>query len=194
MSTTCTLPGERYYYHFEESDESAGEIETCENKPPASLKNYEREASKGDPGFWRRQFGDVVTSKQRKWDWMFGVFMPMICFYFDPGVFRTWGGDFGRDGLLDTYQLPAYILAYSAIMAQAAWLLWGEWLGRFRIAIGLILATAAVASFIIGLILFPFSMLGLLVAIGVLGFTPFFTAIIYWRNAVRAIRPPSTGD
>ncbi len=190
MNATCTVPGERYYYHFENIDESADALEIAETEPPASLEHYEK-PPEGHPNFWPRQFGEVVTRKQWIWDWMFGVFMPMICFYFDPGVFRTWAGEYSSGGLLSAYQLPAYVLAYSGIMAQAAWLLWGKSLGSFRIAIGLILATASVASLIIGVILFPFSVLGIFWLIGFLGFTPLLTAIVYWRNAVRAIRSAS---
>ena len=43
-------------------------------------------------------------------------------------------------------------------------------------------------SLAIGIILSPFSLLGLIILIGALGFVPFFTAIVYLRNAVRAIR------
>ena len=187
------MPGERYYYHFEEIDPSADVVELAETKPPASLEHYEKPPN-GDARFWRRQFGNVVTSKQHKFDWLMGVFMPMICFYFDPIVFREWNDSGpGSHGLLATYQLPAYALAFVAIMAQSAWLLWGERLGSFRIVTGLILATAAVASLIIGVILFPFSVVGMFFLIGFLGFTPVLTAIVYWRNAVRAIRPLHIG-
>lgn len=192
MNATCTLPGERYYYHFEEIGESPDEMQPVETEPPATLENYEK-PPKGVPKFWRRQFGNVVTSKQRKFDWIMGVFMPMVCFYFDPGVFREWGSEYVSRGLLAAYQIPAYALAYAAIMAQAAWLLWGERLGPFRLATGLILGTGAVVSLIIGVILFPFSLIGMVFMIGFLGFTPLLTAIVYGRNAARAMRRPRVG-
>ena len=190
MNATCTLPGERYYYHFEELDESAG-LEPAETQAVAAPEDQEK-PSDGELRFWRRQFAGIATARQRKWDWLFGVFMPMICFYFDPILFRDWKSEYGTSGLLSTYQIPAYALAFAAIMAQAAWLLWGDRLGSFRIAIGLTLAAAAVASLVIGVVLFPFSLIGSVFLIGLLGFTPLFTSLIYWRNAVRAMRPPLT--
>jgi hypothetical protein len=192
MNATCTVPGERYYYLFENIDESSDELSTAEAEAPETLENYEKPPA-GNPKFWRRQFGNVVTAKQRKFDWVMGVILPMVCFYFDPGVFRDWNSEYPSRALLGAYQLPAYVLAWAAIMAQSAWLLWGDWLGSFRILIGLILGTAAVVSLVIGVVLLPFSLLGTIVLIGLLGFTPLFSAIVYGRNAVRAMRPPQVG-
>ena len=38
----------------------------------------------------------------------------------------------------------------------------------------------------IGILIFPISLLGLFILIGVLGFTPLFAAVVFLRNAVRA--------
>lgn len=172
MDAAKTLPGERYYYCFEDPDESINvdhdhrdRIEKCS---VPSLESY----------------GDESAARQRKVDWIMGVFLPMICFYFDPIVFRS---GFGDDGLLSDYRLPAYVLAFSAIMAQAAWLLWGERLGWLRSIIGFVLLSATVAALLIGLVLFPISVLGIMFLIGLLGFTPFFAAMVYWRTARKAL-------
>ena len=121
----------------------------------------------------------------RKSDWYFGVWLPLICIYFDPFVFRTWSSS---DGLLDEYRPFVYLLSSVSVMAMVAWLLWGErleWLnGWFA---GIFFAASAV-SLVIGLILFPFSLLGLLALIGFLGFTPLVTAVVFARNGIRAIR------
>jgi hypothetical protein len=45
---------------------------------------------------------------------------------------------------------------------------------------------ASIISLAIGIVLFPFSLLGLIVLIGALGFTPLFTAFVYLRNAIRS--------
>lgn len=188
MDAATTLQGERYYYRFEDLDDnSAIERNVAEADSIPSLESYEKPPA-GHPNFWRRQFGEVVTAKQRKFDWFMGVILPMVCFYFDPIVFRS---EFENDGLLLNYQLPAYVLAFSAIMAQTAWLLWGERLGQLKFVVGLTLSVAAVAAMLIGIIIFPFSLIGMLLLIGVLGFTPIFTAIVYWRTAVRAMRTTS---
>jgi hypothetical protein len=117
-----------------------------------------------------------------------GVWMPMVCFYFDPIVFTRWSSEYGPVGWLAAYQIPAYALAFTAIMAQSAWLLWENRLGPVCTLIGMVLSLSAVVAAIIGVILFPFSLLGVLILLGFLGFTPLFSAFVYWRTAVRAIR------
>ncbi len=39
----------------------------------------------------------------------------------------------------------------------------------------------------VGVLIFPLSILGLIVLIGILGFTPFVTGFVYLRNGVRAL-------
>ncbi|MDQ6786134.1 MAG: hypothetical protein M3033_04865 [Acidobacteriota bacterium] len=51
------------------------------------------ETSKPKKGFWRRQFQKESTKSQRKFDWIFGVIMPVIYFAFGPVVFKD--GFFG---------------------------------------------------------------------------------------------------
>jgi hypothetical protein len=114
--------------------------------------------------------------------------MPLVCFAFDPIVFR---GSFEPGGaIFKAYQVPAYVIAFGSIMALAAWLLWGDDLGQWKRPVGIVMGIGAVFALVMAVVLFPYSVLGLLFLIGILGFTPFFTAIIYWRNAVRAMRRP----
>lgn len=188
MDVATTLPGERYYYCFEEVDDTFSvehSVTECDSIP--SLENYDKPPT-GDPKFWRRQFGEIVTAKQIKFDWLMGVFLPIVCFYFDPFVFRDWSSGSDSHALLGSYQTPAYVLAYAAIMSQTAWMLWGERTGAFALIIGIVLSIAAIASLIIGLILFPFSLLGMVWLIGLLGFTPLMTAVVYARTGVRILR------
>lgn len=46
----------------------------------------------------------------------------------------------------------------------------------------------------VGVILLPFSLLGLMLGIGIFGFTPFLTGIVYSRNGYRALRSPRTNS
>ena len=175
----------RVYYRFEEIEEDAGtecQLEMAPASPSLSILDLDQPK----PGFWRRQFGHDITARQRRWDWAFGVFMPLVCFYFDPIVFREWSG--GKGMLLPQFQLPVYILAGASVMTMAAWLLWGDKLGTLRMPAAWVMFIGAVLASVLAIGLFPFSMFGLIVVIGALGFTPFFTAIVYWRNAVRAMR------
>lgn len=49
-----------------------------------------------------------------------------------------------------------------------------------------ILVSGSLASLIIGIIILPLSIFGLLFLIGILGFTPFLVSFVYLRNGVRA--------
>jgi hypothetical protein len=84
--------------------------------------------------------------------------------------------------------LFAYGFIAVEIIALAVWLALGsraaEWCG---VLAGIMLA-GALFSLVIGIVLLPFSLFGLIFLIGVLGFTPFLTAFIYLRNARRALK------
>jgi len=185
MNSAQTVPGEHYYYSFEEIHGHA-QPKFAEAKAPASLDNYAKPRV-GDERFWRRLFSDEIALSQQKFDWCMGVVLPMVCFYFDPIVFRT--GEIFDGGFLHSYQYPAYSLAFLAIMANMAWLLWGERMGRpFAAVVVLILGSASLAALLIGIVLLPFSLIGMFFLVGFLGFTPLLSAVVYGRNAFRAMR------
>jgi len=143
-------------------------------------------AADASKGFWKRQFDAKQTRRQKKYDWLFGVVMPTICIAADPFVFRTTWWSAGT--LLGSYRPFAYLLSFVSIMAMAAWLLWGarlKWLAAPMA--GLFLVGGSI-SLVVGIVLFPFSLFGLVLLIGALGFTPLFSSVIYLRNGIRAYR------
>ncbi len=134
-------------------------------------------------GFWRRQFQNESTESQRRFDWIFGVILPVICFVADPIVFK--GAALGA-ALLGTFKPFAYVLSFVSVMVTSAWLIWGKKLKGFSAVLAGLFAIGGLISLGIGIVMLPFSLLGLFVIIGILGFTPLFTSIVYLRNAVRA--------
>ncbi|MBV9927654.1 MAG: hypothetical protein JOZ96_21730 [Acidobacteria bacterium] len=132
--------------------------------------------------FWRRQFGGAPTRAQRRFDVTFGVILPVLCFVFDPFVFSG-RGEYGG-GLYPQCQLYVYTLSALEMVALCAWLLFAA--GRRPAALAGVLFAGALFSFVVGLAILPFSLLGLLFIIGVLGFVPFLTAFVYLRNGWRA--------
>lgn len=143
--------------------------------------NEESDDARGSKaGFWRRQFQIEPTESQRQFDWAYGVVIPLICVAADPFIFRN-------NGLLADYRPFAYLLSAVSIMAMAAWLLWGKRLGWLAAPLGGLFITGSFVSFIVGAILFPFSLIGLIVLFGFLGFTPIFSGIVFLRNGFRAI-------
>jgi hypothetical protein len=137
--------------------------------------------------FWRRQFASNTTVPQLAYDVVFGIVMPILCFIFDPIVFTGRGF---IDGLvpLTPYKLLVYLFSGVSIAVLAAWLLVYRTLKSFGGVIAGILLTGAIFSLIIGILILPLSIFGLMVIIGILGFTPFFTAFAYLRNGIRAMK------
>lgn len=135
-------------------------------------------------GFWRRQFDDTPTRAQRWFDVMFGIVIPILCFYFDPIVFR--GGYFDGPGFYPNLRFYAYTISALEIVALCAWLLGA---GRARLGPAVltgVLLAGSMFSFVLGVAILPLTIIGLIFLIGVLGFIPFLTALVYVRNAWRA--------
>lgn len=186
MNALQTADAERVYYRFE-SVENDTPPHTEVSLPVLDGYNEEPLA---EAKFWRRQFGATVTRKQRRADWLLGVFLPLACFYFDPIVFREtlFFDPESAKGLLGDYRSIAYAFCFVSIMTLAGFLLWGEKLKWLNGVVAGVLAASALAALAIGVVIFPFSLLGLVVFIGILGFTPLLTTVVYARNAVRATR------
>ncbi len=180
----------RTYYAFEEPDfigpaEHRAENEVLCSKPSMipSLDTYNDKVA-AEPRFWRRQIGPQITSGQRKFDWIFGVIMPTICFFFDPIVFSN-GWKINDQALLGGIKTMAFVLSFTAIIAIMASLLFGEKLKWFNGFLAGLFATSAGFSLLVGILIAPFSLLGMIFLIGALGFTPLFTSFVFFRNAVR---------
>ena len=149
-------------------------------------------AARRPQGFWRRQFGEQVTPKQRRFDVAFGFVLPVLCFVFDPVVFEGWL--FGGPAFYQPLQSYTYTLSAMELVALAAWLFKFGAAGRPPAALGGMLLAGGVFSLVLGVLMLPLSLFGLLFLVGVFGFTPFFTAVVYLRNGWRATNPGRSGD
>jgi hypothetical protein len=113
-------------------------------------------------------------------DLFFGAVVPIICLIFDPFVLRR--GEFG-DPFLIRYAAGAWTVILLGMTSLLHWLTfrrWPVWQCGFMCGI-------AVYVLILGVILLPFSFLGLFFdGIGWLGLSPFFTAVVFRRNSIRA--------
>ena len=70
----------------------------------------------------------------------------------------------------------------------ALWLTVGRRCGKWGSALGAMMLAGALFSIVIGIVLLPFSIIGLMFLIGALGFSPFFSAFVYLRNGRRALK------
>ena len=132
-------------------------------------------------GCWKRQFASETTRKQRTFDWIFGVILPLVCVVTDQQMFAD-------SSIFGPYKTFAYTLSFVSIVMMAGFLLLGEKLGRFNAVIAGLFGFGSLVSLGVGLLMLPLSIVGLVILIGALGFTPLFAAFVYARNAVRAFR------
>ena len=137
-------------------------------------------------GFWARQFGNVLTEKQDQFDVVFGVVLPVIALVVDPIVFQ--GGFFGEQPFLARFHLFAYLFCGLQMGIFLCWRTLGRHLLPVAGLIGGVLLAGALFSFIVGVLILPLTLVGLVILIGIVGFTPFFTGFVYLRTGIRAVK------
>lgn len=128
-------------------------------------------------GFWKRQFLQKTTRPQLVFDLIFGVVGPILCCVFDPLVFQ--GGLLGRP-FFPEYQAFVYLFSGIQMVVLCLWLVMGSGSELSNSMVGGALMVGGTFSAGIGIVLFPFSVMG-----------PFMTAIVYLRNGWRALRTPA---
>jgi hypothetical protein len=182
---------DRTYYVFEK----LGQTDAVDISKEQMIRTVESDedrtgGSERMPGFWRRQFRGDATPGQKKFDWTFGVILPMICIYLDPIVFQN---KIDTRAYMADIATFSYVLSYAAIIATMAWLLWGNKLQWLNAPLSGLFAVSSVAAASIGVVLIPFSVFGLaFMLIGALGFTPLFCSFVLFRNSIRAYRAASS--
>jgi hypothetical protein len=132
------------------------------------------------PSFWERQYQPQPTVGQIAFDLVFGIALPVICLYCDPIVFRASAGE----PLFGKYILVAGFAIGLGFLSLSTWLLL-RWPATLLVGF---LVGGGIFAFLLGLVLLPYSLIGVFIGIGILGFSPFLTAFVFWRNAVRAYR------
>jgi hypothetical protein len=140
--------------------------------------------------FFRRQFQSDMTTKQKVFDWLFGVVLPVICFVADPIVFKGYG--MGKGALLGSLKPFAYLLSFTLVMTLSAKLIWNEKLKWLNAFLSGLFAVGTIISLCVGIVLLPLSLLGLFFIIGILGFTPFLSGFVYLRSSVCCFKSSGT--
>lgn len=133
------------------------------------------------PGFWTRQFARESTVEQSLFDVVFGVFAPLICLVCDPVVFR--GGLFGTP-LLGGWLTAGWCAIGLGFISLSVWL----YVGRPAPLLAGMLLAGALFAMLLGIVMLPLTLIGLVMVIGIFGFTPFVTAFVFLRNFLRAVR------
>lgn len=138
-------------------------------------------------GFWRRQFTAIPTPAQDKFDSVFAIVLPILFIVVDPIVFKT-PARFLGPGYLEDYRLLAYLFCSLEIGLFLTWRTFRLPLRRFAAVFAGAFFAGAILSTVIGVMILPLSVMGMVLVLGVLGFTPFVTAFVFLRNGVRAAR------
>jgi len=140
-------------------------------------------------GFWQCQFGSQVTTPQIIFDIAFGIVGPILCFALDPVVFR---GGIGGGPLFPDIKIYVYLFSGLEVVMLSFWLLARAGFQIWNDLSGAALLVGGGFCLAVGLILLPFSLMGPMFGVGIFGFTPFVTGIVYLRNGIRALRSPRT--
>ena len=133
-------------------------------------------------------------------DFVWGAIMPLVCLTFDPFVFKFGDTpllhqDFGgpapslfRTATIYPWSWPVYAIIGWQIVCLGVWLIAG------RLPAGLtgfwagMLWLGFTVAFLLGIVLALPATVAAVAGIGVLGFTPLFTARTFYRRAIAATR------
>ncbi len=127
-----------------------------------------------------------MTPRQTLFDVAGGAVIPILLLIFDPAVFRS-TGCIGSPVLVN-YAIFAYLAIGLGILTLLAWLFVPAARRRRAGIFAGTLLTGGLFAAGIGIVMLPVSIPGLLICLGALGFVPFITAVVYFRNGVRAFR------
>src|SRR5262245_37273335 len=139
-----------------------------------------------------------IQDQETMFDFIWGVVMPVVCLVFDPFLFKS-NEDFplAADHALFApalstaqfadYAAPAYAFILSQWFGLAFLLVIGRPAPRLAAFYAGFLSVGFLFAGLLGVLLFIPSVLGLFaLGIGILGFTPLFTARAYYRRTIYA--------
>ena len=127
-----------------------------------------------------------LTAGRLVFDLLFGIAAPVVLFVANEGVFRAPLGE--RPAVPPYWADLTYVAAGCVLVGLLLWLL----TGARRPVLGVLLAgpfaLGALLSAWLGLRLLEFAFVHVAALQGALGFTPWFTAYVFARHSLRAVR------
>ena len=133
------------------------------------------------------QSAPQITPIQIGFDLVFGIALPLVCLSLDEFVFQSPHGN----AFLGRYTIFAGVAGGLGIVSLAAWHL----IRRPPALFAGLLCGAALFATLLGMALLPYSIFGLFFdRIALLGLSPFATAFVFWRNAIRPTSGLATRD
>ncbi|WP_165235973.1 hypothetical protein [Aquisphaera insulae] len=117
-----------------------------------------------------------------------GILAPIFCLALQDSIVGDLVVEIPGLRFLTVFRIFNYGVIALEMVVLLIWLACGPRLGPWSGPISGALFAGALFSGVLGLVLLPFSMIGLLVIIGVLGFVPFLTSAAYYSNGSAAYR------
>jgi hypothetical protein len=122
-------------------------------------------------------------------DLMGGTILPAMCLVYDPGIFSNW------HAAPDVVTAVTLLTIVFQMVLLPTWMIAGRGVGRWSSLFGGALAVGAIAAGGVGALLAPLSLIGtIFYGIGLLGFTPILTCVVFSRNAADAMRQARAAD
>jgi hypothetical protein len=135
-------------------------------------------------------YAPEVTPRQKAFDLIFGVIIPALSLIFDPIVFK--GNFIGTQPPLWRFGLSAYFAIGIGTVTLTIWLYKRPDSAFWTSFSATAFFVGSALSFLLGVVMLPYSIFGLIILIGILGFTPFVTSFVYFRNGIRAAHAAQT--
>ncbi|MDB5338895.1 MAG: hypothetical protein JWN70_4514 [Planctomycetaceae bacterium] len=116
---------------------------------------------------------------------LLGIILPLACLACDPIIFSRGV----TQPILGPYRMLCYKYIAISMLSLIAWLISRQWPSLFT---GLLLG-GCVFAMLLGMVILPISFVGLMVFIGIFGFSPFLTAATFWHCAMHARERAGSG-
>jgi hypothetical protein len=130
----------------------------------------------GAPGWLRSPTFSIVA----------GIIAPIACFALQPSPWSDEPSMLPPLEFVNNFWLFSYSIIGLEMLVLALRLAFGARLGVWNAPIAGVLFAGALFAGGIELLLLPFSLPGLVVIIGALGFVPFLTAVVYFAHSIEA--------
>ena len=115
-----------------------------------------------------------------------GIVAPIFCIAVQFSLFPELINDLPGLSFLNTYPLFNYGVVALEILTLVIWLVLGERVGWWGGIISGVLLAGSLFAGLLGIVLLPFSLIGLMALIGVLGLVPLGTSFVFLRNGKNA--------
>lgn len=126
--------------------------------------------------------------RQSSFHFVFGTLTPILCLIFDPVVFKGSASYLAAGGFLAPVKIFYYVAIGFVVILLSVWLFLRGRLIPYAAYIVGIFTVAMMVSALLGIILVPISIMGIgMTGLSVLGFTPIFTAAVYYHQRKQAL-------